>query len=131
MRQTTTRYIAIGVWNTFFGLGNFYALIWIMGRSQYILVLTISYVLSILQAHFSQHFFVWRSNAPYIRELLVFGGGMTLQYVFNAIFLFASVKWLHADPRLAQLFVAAVLAIVGYFFNREIVFKKKTTTPSR
>jgi putative flippase GtrA len=122
MNRLGSRYILVGLWNTFFGLGNFYLLLWLIGESHYIIVLTVSYCLSILQAHFSQRFFVWHSGKSYFRELSKFSTGYVLQYFLNLILLHLAVKSLRLDLRWSQLVVAAILIFIGFFINRKWVF---------
>ena len=118
------RYIIVGVWNTVFGIANFYMLLWLFGESHYLMVLTASYCLSILQGHFSQRLFVWHSKAPYLRELIRFSSGFLLQYFLNLTLLHVAVKSLRLDLRWSQLAILAILSVFGFLFNKRWVFSR-------
>jgi len=120
-----TRYVVVGFWNTLFGLGNFYLLLWLLGDLHYLVVLTISYSLSILQGHFSQRIFVWRSRGPYFRELIRFSGGAIAQYILNVILLHLAVRTFHLNLRWSQLVVIGVLVALSFLFNKRWVFGSK------
>lgn len=111
------------MWNTLFGLSNFYLLLWLLGDSHYLVVLTISYCLSILQGHFSQRIFVWRSEGPYFRELIRFSGGAIAQYVLNVILLHLAVKTFQLNLRWSQLGVLGTLTVLSFLFNKRWVFR--------
>jgi len=123
------RYLVVGTWNTLFGIAVFTALQLAWGdRVNYLVVLSISQVVGVIQAHATQRFLVWRSKAPYLVELGRFGVVYLGSYIANAALLAFSVELLHA-PVLPSQYVITVAVVAGTFVaNRSWAFAHRDTT---
>ena len=64
--STQIRYLIVGGWNTLFGLALFAVLLWLLeDRVGYAWILLICQVVAVIQAHWAQRRFVWRSASPF------------------------------------------------------------------
>lgn len=119
------RYFWTGIWNALFSLGSFYSVLALFGEAQYKLALIISFIASTFQSHVTQRYFVWKSRAPYIKELTKFAFGVSAQFFTNFFSLFFLVELLNLSPMLIQAPLALIITITFYFYNSKIVFTKK------
>lgn len=117
------RYLWVGIWNSIFGLSVFYLLAYLLGQERHQLALFTSYVLAIVQAHFTQRKLVWMSRAGYLPELARFSSAYLLQYVINASLLFFSVERLKLSIPISQTIIVLFLTVIFYFVNQRSVFK--------
>ena len=118
-----SRYLFVGVWNSLFGVAMFLAISlgfpgWPDGA-----VLTVSYSLSVIQAHFSQRRLVWRSQTPYFPELLRFIAGYLIQFAINLFLLVASQGMFSISREIRQIVVFVFIAVLFYFVNKKGVFR--------
>ena len=123
--KLVSRYAAVGIWNSFFGVFNFIVLSRFILQAPDLLILGISYGISIVQAHFSQRNLVWRSKAQYFPELLKFSSAYLLQFLINAILLLLSAGIIDLSREARQVFIVLFLTIVFYFVNKRGVFRVK------
>ena len=123
--KTTTRYFLVGVWNSAFGVGIFLILSQGFPKLNDSLILFLSYVISIVQAHFMQRKFVWNSNESYFGELIRFSGAYISQFVANLILLQAFVRFGGLNRSLSQVIIVFILTVVMYFVNKKGVFRAK------
>lgn len=121
--KLVSRYALVGIWNSIFGVANFLLLSRLLGQSPDALVLAFSYFVSIIQAHYSQRHFVWRTTNPYLPELLKFSSAYVMQFTFNAVFLVFSEGWFNLSREIRQIFIVILLTIVFYFVNKRGVFR--------
>ena len=118
-----SRYLLVGIWNSLFGISNFFLLSIIFVNTPDLIVLGCSYFMSIIQAHFTQRRLVWGSVAPYLPELFRFGSAYFVQFVINSALLAFSGLWLPGDRELRQAGIVLFLTIVFYFINKKGVFR--------
>jgi putative flippase GtrA len=118
-----SRYLVVGVWNSLFGISIFFILSLALPNSPDLLVLGCSYLISIIQAHFTQRRLVWSSISSYIPELVRFGSAYALQFVINVALLALSEMWLPKDRELRQTVIIVFLTLVFYFVNKKGVFR--------
>jgi putative flippase GtrA len=118
-------YTAVGIWNSIFGVTNFIVLSRLMLQAPDVLVLGISYGISILQAHFSQRNLVWRSKAEYLPELLKFSSAYLLQFFINTFLLLLSEGLIDLSREVRQVLIVVFLTVVFYFVNKRGVFHVK------
>jgi putative flippase GtrA len=123
--KLVSRYAAVGIWNTIFGVSNFIVLSRFMLQAPDVLVLGISYGISIVQAHFSQRILVWRSKAEYLPELLKFSSAYLLQFFINTFLLLLSGGFFGLSREIRQMLIVVLLAVVFYFVNKRGVFRVK------
>ena len=121
--KLVSRYAAIGIWNSFFGILNFVILSRLMQTAPDLLVLAISYVISTVQAHLSQRHLVWRSKAAYFPELLKFASAYLLQFFVNVALLMLSENLFELSREFRQILIVVFLTVVFYFINKRGVFR--------
>ncbi len=121
--KLVSRYAAVGIWNSFFGVLNFIVLSRLFTLALDVLVLAISYAISIVQAHFSQRYFVWRSKAKYLPELLRFSWSYLFQFLINATILQCTEGLLELSREARQILIALFLAGLFYKINKKRVFR--------
>ena len=85
--KVATRYVLVGIWNSIFGVGIFLLLSKSFPKLYDSVILLFSYIISIVQAHFTQRKFVWESKESYFGELFRFSGAYISQFVVNLILL--------------------------------------------
>lgn len=118
-----SRYLLIGIWNSIFGISNFYLLSVVLDTWPDLLVLACSYLISIVQAHGAQRKFVWKSKSAYFPELARFSSAYVFQFAFNSALLVLSDMWLTVDREIRQTVIVIFLTIVFYFVNKKGVFR--------
>ena len=123
--KTTARYLLVGIWNSLFGVGSFLILSHSFPKLNDSLVLFFSYIISIVQAHFSQRRLVWRSQEKYLGELFRFSGAYVSQFVVNLILLQIFVHFVGLSRAVSQTIIVVLLTFVMYFVNKEGVFRAK------
>lgn len=118
-----SRYLLVGIWNSLFGISNFYLLSIFFDTWPDLVVLGCSYIISIVQAHAAQRKFVWQSNAAYLPELVRFSSAYILQFAVNSALLVLSDMWLTVNREIRQTVIVIFLTIVFYFVNKRGVFR--------
>ena len=118
-----SRYFFVGVWNSLFGVGIFlFVSLGLPGWSDGAVLIT-SYSLSVIQSHFSQRRFVWRSQTPYFPELLRFTTGYLIQFAVNLFLLLASQGLFTVGREIRQIIIFVFIAVLFYFVNKKGVFR--------
>ena len=123
--KTTTRYLLVGIWNSVFGVGIFLILSLSLPDLSDSLILLISYLVSIVQAHFMQRKFVWSSTERYFQELVRFSGAYISQFVANLILLQIFVRFIGLNRSVSQVIIVLILTVMMYFVNKNGVFRVK------
>ena len=123
--KTTTRYLLVGIWNSVFGVGIFLILSLSLPKLSDSLILLISYLVSIVQAHFMQRKFVWSSTERYFQELVRFSGAYISQFVANLILLQIFVRFIGLNRSVSQVIIVLILTVVMFFVNKNGVFRAK------
>jgi len=123
--KTTTRYLLVGLWNSIFGVGIFLILSLSLPDLSDSLILLISYLVSIVQAHFMQRKFVWSSTEKYFQELVRFSGAYISQFVANLILLQIFVRFIGLNRSVSQVIIVLILTVVMFFVNKNGVFRAK------
>ena len=123
--KTTTRYLLVGIWNSVFGVGIFLILSLSLPELSDSLILLISYLVSIVQAHFMQRKFVWSSTERYMQELVRFSGAYISQFVANLVLLQIFVRFIGLNRSVSQVIIVLILTVVMFFVNKNGVFRVK------
>lgn len=124
-------FLAVGVWNTIFGLSLFYLLLKFIPELNYFVILASSFIISTVQSHFSQRNFVWHSSAPYLYELIKFFWGTLGSFIINLACLPILVEYLQFPIFLSQVLVVSLLTIISYFYQKHLVFGVNCREPRR
>ena len=123
--KTTTRYLLVGIWNSVFGVGIFLILSLSLPELSDSIILLISYLVSIVQAHFMQRKFVWSSTERYFQELVRFSGAYISQFVANLVLLQIFVRLIGLNRSVSQVIIVLILTVVMFFVNKNGVFRAK------
>jgi len=124
LSATELKYLVVGIWNTAFGVAIFGALLFALeDRAGYVVVLTISSVISVAQSHFAQRKLVWSTSASYSHELVRFSSVYGAQYILNLLLLWIAVDIWAFPVFLSQLVIAGALIVTFYFVNKKWTFR--------
>lgn len=118
------RYLIIGAFNTFFGYSVFAVLWMLWGRSlHYIVILSLSHVLSVTCAFFGYRIFVFRKKGggwgDFFRFNMVYIGA----FAFNIVVLPILIEGIHLHPLVAQALVVGLTVVASYILHRRFSFK--------
>ena len=126
-----TRYLIVGVWNTFFGYGLyalFTALLTPRLRFAYIYASVFSNLIAITVAYFGYKFFVFKTKGNYLVEwfrcILVYGSGMLPGLVLLPLLVGGLHYFFHLD-RSAPYIAGAILlgaATMYYVLRAQTLF---------
>lgn len=120
------RYLLIGAYNTAFGYGVF-ATLWVMfGNSlHYILILTISHIISVTSAFFLYRILVFRKQGNAAGDFIRFNMVYLGTFLFNIIALPTLIEVGSVHPLAAQAFILGLTIISSYILHRRFSFKLK------
>lgn len=118
------RYLIVGGWNTLFGYGVFAGLyFWLSDSLHYMIILSISFAISVANAYIGYKFFVFKTKGNVLREsirvYLVYG----ISFLFNLAVLPVLVEVLHINVYLSQAFVTVLTIIGSYILHKNFSFK--------
>jgi putative flippase GtrA len=120
------RYLIIGGWNTLFGYSVFAGLyFWLSGSVHYLLILFISYVLSITNAYIGYKIFVFRTKGNILKEYLRFYVVYGASFLFNLVTLPFFVEMLKFNMYAAQAVVTIITILGSYVLHKNFSFKGK------
>lgn len=120
------RYLIIGGWNTVFGYGVFAALyFWLEGSIHYLVILSISYVLSITNAYIGYKFFVFQTKGNIVREYLRFYVVYAAAFLVNLAILPLLVEIGDLNMYISQALVTMLTIIGSYILHKNFSFKGK------
>ena len=122
--KLVSKYLIVGIWNTAFGISVFFVASNLLPFWPDFSVLFLSYVISIVQSHFSQRYFVWVSKKPYIKELERFATGYFVQFLINLALLEILVKVFSLHRNYCQMFLTLTFVVISFFINKKFVFLK-------
>ncbi|MEW5833241.1 MAG: GtrA family protein [Campylobacterota bacterium] len=121
------RYLMIGGWNTVFGYGVFAALyFWLEGVIHYLIILSISYVVSITNAYVGYKLFVFRTRGNILREYFRFYIVYGASFIFNVLSLPVFVEMLEFNMYVAQAIVTVITIVGSYVLHKNFSFRAKT-----
>ena len=119
-------YLAVGGWNTLFGIG-LYTLAYRLfkDRVHYLLLAVPVNVAAITNAFFCYKFFVFRTKGHWLREYLrcylVYGGGAVVGMVLLGLF----AEAFRMDPVYANILATAVVVVASYFGHKYFSFARR------
>lgn len=117
----------IGGWNTVFGYGVFAALyFWLEGVIHYLIILSISYVVSITNAYVGYKLFVFRTRGNILREYFRFYIVYGASFIFNVLSLPVFVEMLEFNMYVAQAIVTVITIVGSYVLHKNFSFRAKT-----
>ena len=116
-------YLLFGILNWCFGILIYWLIIKFTDFKPFINV-AISNLLSIIEAHYVQRKFVWKTNSKYFLELTKFFRNYLAQFILNIVILQAFVSLSNTNEFQLQIIISTTLTIVLYFANKKWVFYK-------
>jgi len=119
----TIRYLIVGFYNTVVGYLLFGLVNYVLGNFvHYLVILGVSFVLSVTHAYVGQRRVVFRSTGPWGREYLRFFvvnlSGMAANALLLIIFMQTGLKLM-----IAQAFSVLIVTVLSYFGHRKFSFK--------
>lgn len=128
IRHRPLRYVVVGGWNTFFGVGLFTVLyLAFRGRIGYVAILAVTQVIAVLQSHLTQRLLVWRSRGHYVSELLRFSALYVVYYFANLGLLKTGVEVLGFPVLPTQWALTLLLILPMYLAQRSWAFRLEPT----
>lgn len=119
----TVRYLLIGLYNTTVGYLLFGLVNYILGEStHYLVILGISFMLSLTHAYIGQRIVVFRSTAPWWNEYLRFFIVNLSGLASNALLLILFVE-LGMGLMVAQAISVLIVTVFSYFGHRYFSFR--------
>ena len=123
MGSNSVRYLFIGTYNAGVGFLIFYLINFAVGDIfHYLVVLVISYFISLTHAYIGQRWVVFRSTAPWFREYLRFLVVNLTGMAGNALLLFIFVE-AGMGLMLAQAISVLIVTAFSYFGHRYFSFR--------
>ena len=129
--KSEARYIAVGVWNTFFSMAIFVVIQ--IAFSDVLTVtegLTTAFVLGVIQSFATQKKYVWRSSEKVSEEFPKFLLISTLQYLSNVVLLRIFTLRFNMNVILSQILIASALILITYVVLKFWVFKVESSDPA-
>ena len=118
------RYLAVGVWNTVFGVGLFTFLCLILHGRYYLILSVICNILAITNAFLCYRYIVFRSKGSFWREYLrcyiVYGAGS----LFGMAMLTLLVELFLIPPVIGNLISTAVVTAGSYLGHKFFSFRQ-------
>ncbi|MCQ2913612.1 MAG: GtrA family protein [Alphaproteobacteria bacterium] len=142
INKEVLQYLIVGVWNTLFSLGLYFALVYItrnLGKYAYSYIGLISGEIAIIQSFLSYKFFVFKTKGNYFKEYIkcraVYGIATLVTYPI----LIASVEtcryllpeqYKNLSPYIGGIISSGVSVIFSYFGHKNFTFKRKSNLQS-
>lgn len=121
-----TRYLVVGLVNTIFGFSVFTGLELSAGRVlPYLVVLVLAHIVAVLEAFLLQRCLVFRSQGPWLPELIRFWSVSLFVLALNVVLLLLAVEIAHAPLLLSQLCIFLLLVITSYVLHRSFSFSTR------
>ena len=123
-KKNETRYVMIGIWNTFFAIAIFLLIHKFLAETLTLTeTLTVAFGFGVVQSYVCQKKYVWRTSERVLSEFPKFLLISTLQYIANVVLLkiFTTRFKLKAVP--SQIFITAALILTTYAILKLWVFK--------
>ena len=119
----TVRYLLIGFYNTVVGYLLFGLVNYVLGNvAHYLVILGVSFILSLTHAYIGQRYIVFRSTAPlwreYLRFFIVNLTGMAGNVLLLVIFVESGVELM-----VAQAISVLIVTVLSYFGHRFFSFR--------
>lgn len=122
------RYLFIGGWNTLFGYLVFAGLyVELKHQLHYILIFTLSYVVSITNAYICYKLLVFRTKGNYLREYFRFYLVYASSFIINLGMLPLLVELLKLRLLIAQAILTLLSVFLSYFGHKYFSFGKYRT----
>lgn len=120
------RYVAVGAFNTAFGLGSFAVLHLVMEPSTgYMPVLVLAWVINVLEAYAAYRLLVFRVEGHVLRDLARFSSVYALAFAFNLVALPFGVEVAGLPVLVTQAVVMVVTVVASYAGHSRFSFRRE------
>jgi putative flippase GtrA len=120
------RYLIIGGYNTAFGYGCFALLWWIFDtKLHYIILLTISHILSVINAYLGYRLLVFKTKGKWLKEFIKFNLVYLGSFAINLLALPILIENFKLHPLFAQALIIGTTVITSYVLHNKVTFKKQ------
>lgn len=117
------KFLTIGGWNTLFGYLIFIAFYYFLNKIiHYLILLVVSYIVSITNAYLSYKFFVFKTKGNYIREYLRFYLVYGVAFLVNIALMPIFVEFIGVNPIIAQGIILFFTVSIGYIGHKNYSF---------
>jgi putative flippase GtrA len=117
------KFLIIGGWNTLFGYLIFIAFYYFLNKIiHYLILLVISYIVSITNAYLSYKFFVFKTKGNYIRGYLRFYLVYGVAFLVNIALMPLFVEFIGVNPIIAQGIILFFTVSIGYIGHKNYSF---------
>jgi putative flippase GtrA len=115
-----SKFTFVGILNTIVGYGSYFILV---GYINYLLAAIISHCIGVTHSYLWNKYWVFKSSQPTLAEFIRFNIVYLNVLIANIVILFILVEYFTINPRIAQLIVLPITAIISYFGHRKWSFK--------
>ena len=117
-------YLAVGGWNTLFGYLNFVVLYYFLqARLPVMVILVISYAVSIANAYVCYRYIVFRSRGSVLREMPRFTSVYLVALAANLVILPIALHWLPLSAYVVQALFTIAVVLLSYFGHKHFSFR--------
>jgi putative flippase GtrA len=117
-------YLGVGGWNTLFGYLNFALLYYLLSdRTSVVVILLVSYALSITNAYVCYRYIVFRSTGSLRREIPRFTSVYLVALAANLVVLPLALRLLPVNAYVVQALFTAVVVVVSYLGHKHFSFR--------
>ena len=125
-RNERLRFLAVGAYNTFFGIASFWLLQELIPSLHYLISLILVSELSVINAFVGHRYVVFKSQARILPELgrfhLVYASSMLLGITFTI----ALVEFLRFKPTWANVVSVIATVVISYIAHKKFTFRGKS-----
>jgi putative flippase GtrA len=122
-RQRGARYVVVGGFNTLFGVVVFAAMDLVLApHIGHYFVLAAAQTVGIVFSHATQRRWVWRSDEPYLHELLRFSSVYIGFFFVNLVLLYVAHAILDAPVIPAQIAITLIIVVGTFLVHRSWTF---------
>lgn len=118
------KYLAVGIWNTIFGISLYTLIILIFGETHYLLWGFICTIISITQSFFAYKFLVFKTKGNYLSEYLRIYITNGTSMLTGLILMYVLVSLLKNSAIYANIIVTGITVIINFFMHKGFTFKK-------
>jgi putative flippase GtrA len=115
-------YTVFGGLTTLLSIGS-YKLFLVIGF-HYVLATTLSTLLAIIFAYFTNRKYVFESHGSIVHESIKFLIGRLGAFLIETLALIIAVSWIGMDEFYSKLIVTILVVIINYIYSKFIVFNK-------
>lgn len=131
-RRQGLLYLAVGGWNTVFAFASFAALQFALGGAvHYVAVLTLSWIIGVLESFVAYRLIVFRVHGHVLRDLVRFSSVYVGAFLFNLAALPLAVDVVGIQVLVAQAAVVLVTVASSFFLHRRFSFRRDLAEPVR